>query len=107
MTSTATSVLNWTDPRARDRETGEGRPDGLDWQAFSARYFPDRRRHDLEVLTAYGAYKMPRREKELPSTHVNTPARSAEDRVRSEQVDGDKMGSAAVQAWEEEGGALS
>ena len=95
MTSTATSVPNSTDPRSRDRETREGRPDGLDWQAFSARYFPDRRRHDLEVLTAYGAYKTPRRDEELPSTQAITPA------------DGDKAGSAAVQAWEEEGGALS
>ena len=23
-------------------------PDGLDWQSFSAAYFPGRRRHDLE-----------------------------------------------------------
>ena len=29
-------------------------PDGLDWQAFSAAYFPGRRRHDLEALAAYG-----------------------------------------------------
>ena len=95
MTSAATSVPNSTDPRSRDRETGEGGPDGLDWQAFSARYFPDRRRHDLEVLTAYGAYKMPRRDKELPSTQAITP------------TDADKVRSIAVQVWEEEGGALS
>ena len=30
---------------------------GLDWQAFSAAYFPERRRHDLEALAAYGAYR--------------------------------------------------
>ena len=29
----------------------------LDWQAFCARYFPDRRRHDFEVLKAYEAYR--------------------------------------------------
>ena len=29
----------------------------LDWKAFSARFFPGRRRHDLEVLHAYGAYR--------------------------------------------------
>jgi len=34
----------------------ENVPAGLDWQAFSAAYFPGRRRHDLEALTAYGAY---------------------------------------------------
>jgi hypothetical protein len=32
-------------------------PDGLDWQRFSATSFPGRRRHDLEALTAYGAYR--------------------------------------------------
>jgi hypothetical protein len=32
-------------------------PAGLDWQAFSAAYFPVRRRHDLEALVAYGAYR--------------------------------------------------
>ena len=30
---------------------------GLDWQSFSAAHFPGRRRHDLEALTAYGAYR--------------------------------------------------
>ena len=29
----------------------------LDWDAFSARYFPGRRRHDLDAVAAYGAYK--------------------------------------------------
>jgi hypothetical protein len=28
----------------------------LDWVSFSARYFPGRRRHDLEVIRAYGVY---------------------------------------------------
>ena len=37
--------------------TSAGVPDGLDWQSFSAAYFPGRRRHDLEALTAYGAYR--------------------------------------------------
>jgi hypothetical protein len=32
----------------------------LDWDAFSARYFPGRRRHDLDALAAYGAYKQGR-----------------------------------------------
>ena len=32
-------------------------PGGLEWQSFSARRFPGRRRHDLEALTAYGAYR--------------------------------------------------
>jgi hypothetical protein len=101
-----TSVPNLTDPRSQNRETGEGRQDGLDWRAFAARYFPDRRRHDFEVLTAYGAYKMARRDKELSFTPVNAPARSAVDTVSSERADGSKVGSEAVRVWEEEGGAL-
>ena len=30
---------------------------GLDWQDFRSLYFPERRRHDLEALTAYAAYR--------------------------------------------------
>ncbi len=30
---------------------------GLDWQGFRSLYFPERRRHDLEALTAYAAYR--------------------------------------------------
>jgi hypothetical protein len=29
----------------------------LDWVSFSARFFPGRRRHDLEVIRAYGVYR--------------------------------------------------
>ena len=32
----------------------------LAWDAFAARYFPRRRRHDLEAIAAYGAYKQGR-----------------------------------------------
>jgi hypothetical protein len=32
-------------------------PAGLDWSAFLRRYFPGRRRHDLEALKAYEAYR--------------------------------------------------
>jgi hypothetical protein len=32
----------------------------LDWDAFSALYFPGRRRHDLDAVAAYGAYKQGR-----------------------------------------------
>jgi hypothetical protein len=31
--------------------------DALNWQAFSARYFPERGRHDSEARSAYAAYK--------------------------------------------------
>jgi hypothetical protein len=29
----------------------------LDWQAFCARYFPERGRHDFEVVKAYEGYR--------------------------------------------------
>jgi hypothetical protein len=31
-------------------------PDGLDWDAFSGRYFSGTRRHDLEAARTYDAY---------------------------------------------------
>jgi hypothetical protein len=68
--------------------------DGLDWQTFSAAYFPGRRRHDLEALTAYGAY---RRSHEVD-------ARSSGKRARIE-AERRQAGSTAVQDWEDEGGA--
>jgi hypothetical protein len=77
-------------PNSRSRVRRiEGCEDALDWQAFSARYFPNRRRHDFEVLVAYGAYKLPRLEQ--------TP----------EQAEADEMPSTAGQLWEEEGGTVS
>jgi hypothetical protein len=39
------------------RVTGGDVPAGLDWYAFVHRYFPGRRRHDLEALKAYEAYR--------------------------------------------------
>lgn len=32
-------------------------PPRLDWEAFSAAYFPGSRRHDLHAIVAYGAYR--------------------------------------------------
>jgi hypothetical protein len=43
--------------RLAPAQAGEDIPDGLDWDAFSTRYFPGRRRHDLEVISAYAAYQ--------------------------------------------------
>ena len=37
-------------------ENGHQR-DGLGWLSFSAAHFPGRRRHDLQALVAYGAYR--------------------------------------------------
>jgi hypothetical protein len=41
-----------TAPPLRAAEAAEA----LDWEAFSNRYFPGRRRHDLDALTAYATY---------------------------------------------------
>lgn len=54
--------------------------EALDWDAFSNRYFPGRRRHDLEALTAYAAHKQgrqwrtpPPRLRLVPSEHTSGP----------------------------------
>jgi hypothetical protein len=36
-------------------------PEGLDWDAFSTRCFPGRRRHDLKAISAYNVYTHGRR----------------------------------------------
>ena len=56
-------------------------PAGIDWAAFSAQLFPNGRRHDLDAIAAYFAYK------QLP--------RIAEREAAAE----------AVEAWEGEGGS--
>ena len=71
-------------------------PDGLDWQAFSAAYFPGRRRHDLEALTAYGAYRRSRTLDEHPSSQA----------PRMGEAENGEVGSTGLQDWEDEGGAI-
>jgi hypothetical protein len=64
----------------------------LDWQAFSARYFPDGQRHDFGVVKAYEAYRngSPMEEPSRPGTR---PRRRGQER--------------AVEVWEGEGGAIT
>ena len=64
----------------------------LDWQAFSATYFPDRRRHDFEALIAYGAYKR--------SRGVDKPSTGRGDSAARNGAEG----TASLEAWEDEGG---
>jgi hypothetical protein len=71
-------------------------PDGLDWQTFSAAYFPGRRRHDLEALTAYGAYRRSRTLDERPSRQA----------TGMEEAENGEPGSTGLQDWEDEGGAI-
>jgi hypothetical protein len=65
-------------------------PDGLDWQRFRAAYFPESRRHDLEAIAAYGAYKR---------------LRAVEPSSEDVEATNGRTGSTALQGWEDEGGA--
>jgi hypothetical protein len=78
----------------------------LAWDAFAARYFPERRRHDMEAITAYGAYREGRDwRNDAPQTTSpprltlvpNEPAPAAE----AERL---PVAVAAEQVWEGEGG---
>jgi hypothetical protein len=40
-----------------DETRREELAEGLDWTAFSARFFPGRRRHDFQAVKAYEAYR--------------------------------------------------
>jgi len=59
--------------------------EALDWEAFSTRYFPGRRRHNMEALTAYAIYTQghewrttPARLKVAPTEHVSAAVEMAE-----------------------------
>jgi len=43
-------------PSAAQAKGVDQAPAGLSWTAFGERYFPGRRRHDFEVLTAFAKY---------------------------------------------------
>jgi hypothetical protein len=94
---------------------------GLEWTAFLARFFPGRRRHDIEALAAYGAYRSPSRQ---PSSAGNespaptSPGRSTTIVHRPKRLQPTPVPraattrrvpvtapSAAVSVWEGEGGA--
>ena len=87
-------------------------PERLDWSALSARYFRGRRRHNLEALSAYAAYRH-RREWQT-SGRPRTPRLrlvSKEPVPPAIEAEPDAAGArrllaavAAVQVWEGEGG---
>ena len=100
-------------PRLDLRLGGEGE-ERLEWSAFLARFFPNRRRHDFEAIAAYEAYRntlAQRTPEQRPATHRALPGRRdggsrsrptaavAHARVPVAPL------SAAVLAWESEGGA--
>ena len=79
------------DPNGADQHTTL--KDGLDWQGFRSRYFPGRRRHDLEAISAYAAYR-----------RSLVDERSA-DGVARESEQAASAGHTTLDAWEDEGGA--
>ena len=58
-----------TGPRLRAAEAA----DALDWDAFSNRYFRERRRHDPEARSAYAAYKQGREWRTTPARLTLVP----------------------------------
>jgi len=95
------------------RLDGEG-GERLEWSAFLARFFPNRRRHDFAALAAYEAYRdtvEQRTPQQRPTTHRNLPSRRDGEsrRRRSASVASTRVpvaaSSAAVLTWESEGGA--
>jgi hypothetical protein len=88
-------------------------PGGLEYRAYSARYFPGRRpRHDFRAVVAYGAYRGGFRGAPVGSRPIEPAGgryapvkerdRAAPPSVRA----GDALERAALQAWEGEGGAI-
>jgi hypothetical protein len=80
----------------------------LDWDAFSTRYFPGRRRHDLEVLSSYAAYKKGREWRHSPARLTLVPNDSTRPQIEAE-TDGAAeerllVAVSAMHVWEEEGG---
>jgi hypothetical protein len=48
----------WNLPRApQEATTREAHRDQLGWEGFVAAHFPKSRRHNLEAIVAYGAYR--------------------------------------------------
>jgi hypothetical protein len=82
----------WNLPRDPVGIVSHGR-DGLDWSSFRDLYYPDSRRHNLEAIVAYGAYKR--------SPHAGSPANEA----TSPSADPISTDVVSLDGWEDEGGA--
>jgi len=91
---------------------GDGQ-ERLEWAAFLARFFPNRRQHDFAALAAYEAYRktLTGTARQRPTTHralPGLPDRGPCSRPVAAPASGrDSVAavSAAVLAWESEGGA--
>jgi hypothetical protein len=88
----------------------------LDWDAFSARYFAGRSRHDLDAVAAYGAYKQGRDWQDsgahkTPGRLTLVPSESAPAAI-ADEPDGPAMDRLLVavageRVWEGEGSFTS
>jgi hypothetical protein len=80
----------------------------LDWDRFSTRYFPGRRRHDLEALASYAAYKHGREWRKSPPRLTLVPAEPLRPPDEAEWDGAAErrllFAVSAVQVWEGEGG---
>ena len=84
-------------------EVGLGR---LDWSAFLARFFPNRRRHDFEALAAYASYRNALEQASAAAGPLAAPVSAGRGAVEAGERVGDASLSAAVLVWEWEGGAV-
>jgi hypothetical protein len=95
-------------PRPDGRSEG---PDGLDWEEFCNRYVATRRRHELQALNAYGAYRRERRwldaavRAQLPVLSGDPPSAPA-DPARYKPKPRDASPNTTLETWESEGGAI-
>ena len=69
-----------TAPPLRSEEALEA----LDWAAFSKRYFPGRRRHNMQALTAYATYTQGREWRTTPARLCVVPTEDVPTTVEFE-----------------------
>jgi hypothetical protein len=71
------TLQRWEDEGGRYSVDGADAAAALDWTEFIGRYFPGRRRHDFEALTAYEAYRPERlSERPAPRSRRHGPRRA-------------------------------
>jgi hypothetical protein len=68
-------------------------PVRLEWSGFLARFFPNRRRHDLEALTSFETYRAALDPRILARSNAGVTGQSA-------------FGLARLADWESEGGSI-
>ena len=84
----------WNLPRAVQTVSYKTHREGLDWEEFRDRYYPNTRRHNFEAIVAYGAYKRSPRAGAQPSERA---------RLKHALISDDAV---SLDEWEGEGGAF-